>query len=368
MASTGSSGPTAPGARAAQVGPRGPLLARLLWLCSWSYLAVTFALWALLQWSDLWWPATFFLFAPRWLCAMPLLVLFPAVWLQRRRGLLIPLGLTALVIAGPIMGLCLPWRLLLFPTPSGMRMRVLTCNLHGSASVIPGALEAFVLESAVDVVALQECPNAEASSLGTWPGWHRHATSRHLLASQFPIRRVMDLGLDSMGPRGSVTRYDLETPSGLVHFISLHLASPRDGIYETIHQDRKGAADVSDNIARRWQQSEYIARQIQGRQGSVLLAGDFNTPPESAIFRQVWGDYSDAFTAAGWGWGHTFAGGRTQVRIDHILAGKGWYCSRCSVGPNVGSPHRPVLADLIWSGAAVEAADRPADATPDTVR
>jgi vancomycin resistance protein VanJ len=40
------------------------------------------------------------------------------------------------------------------------------------------------------------------------------------------------------------------------------------------------------------------------------------------------------------------------VRIDHILAGPGWYCARCWVGPDVGSPHRPVLADLIatWKG------------------
>jgi vancomycin resistance protein VanJ len=38
------------------------------------------------------------------------------------------------------------------------------------------------------------------------------------------------------------------------------------------------------------------------------------------------------------------------VRIDHVLAGPGWHCDRCRVGPHVGSPHRPVLADLIWSG------------------
>jgi endonuclease/exonuclease/phosphatase (EEP) superfamily protein YafD len=80
----------------------------------------------------------------------------------------------------------------------------------------------------------------------------------------------------------------------------------------------------------------------------VLVMGDFNTPPESAIFRRVWGRYTDAFASAGWGWGYTFFTMRKiAVRIDHILAGPGWYCERCWVGPDVGSPHRPLLAELI---------------------
>jgi endonuclease/exonuclease/phosphatase (EEP) superfamily protein YafD len=308
-----------------------------------------------LQWADLWWPASVFLFAPRWLCMLPLLVLLPAAWLLRRKGLLVPLGLAAAVIAGPVTGLCFPWRALLSPAPPGPHLRVLTCNLHGSSAVDPQALEDFVLASSADVVALQEWPEAAASSLGDWPGWHRHVTRRLFLASQFPIRRVTDLGLDSYGPDGSVTRYDLETPAGVVHFFSLHLASPREGIYETIHECRKGPAEVRANSARRWQQSEYVARHTAGLDGPVLLAGDFNTPPESAIFRRVWGDFSDAFGAAGWGWGYTFAGAHTRVRIDHVLAGQGWHCDRCRVGPHVGSPHRPVLADLIWPGAPAEA-------------
>jgi endonuclease/exonuclease/phosphatase family metal-dependent hydrolase len=232
---------------------------------------------------------------------------------------------------------------------------VLTCNLHGSTAVDPAALEDFVLASGADVVALQEWPEAEKSSLGTWTGWHRHAAPRLFLASQFPIRGVEDPGLDSYGHEGSVTRYDLETPAGVIHFFSLHLASPRDGIYATIHENRKGPDDVRANIATRWEQSEFVARRTVGLEGPVLLAGDFNTPPESAIFRQVWADYADAFGTAGWGWGYTFAGAHTQVRIDHVLMGKGWHCRRCEVGPHVGSPHRPVLAELTWTGAAAEA-------------
>ncbi len=347
-------------APAAQAGRGRRLLARLLGLCSWSYLAAALGLWALLQGADLWWPASVFLFAPRWLCALPLLVLLPAAWLLGRARLLVPLGLAAVVIVGPVTGLCVPWRALLSSEPAGPRLRVLTCNLHGASAVDPGALADFVLASNADVVALQEWPEAEKSSLGAWPGWHRHATPRLFLASQFPIRGVTELGHDSYGPKGSVRRYDLDTPAGVVHFFSLHLASPRDGIYEAIHDDLTGPAAVRANSARRWQQSEYLARHAAGLDGPVLLAGDFNTPPESAIFRQVWADYADAFSTAGWGWGYTFHGGRTWVRIDHVLAGKGWHCGHCRVGPHVGSPHRPVLAELTWTGTTAEAPTAPA--------
>ena len=77
------------------------------------------------------------------------------------------------VVAGPIMGLCIPWRTMAPPTPDAMHLRVVTCNLHGSESVDPDGLEALIQESRAEVVALQEWPEAEITSLGTWPGWHR---------------------------------------------------------------------------------------------------------------------------------------------------------------------------------------------------
>ena len=92
-----------------------------------------------------------------------------------------------------------------------------------------------------------------------------------------------------------------------------------------------------------------MAQKASTVSGPLLIVGDFNTPSESFLFRRVWAGYADAFVSAGWGWGYTFFESRTVARIDHILSGEGWNCSRCCVGPDVGSPHRPVL-DLIRDG------------------
>jgi len=148
---------------------------------------------------------------------------------------------------------------------------------------------------------------------------------------------------------GSIARYELETPAGVVTLFSLHFASPREGLYDATHRPAAGTVELEDNSDVRRRQSENLVRLADEVKGPVLLVGDFNTPSESAIFRRVWDRYTDAFAQAGWGWGYTFLGAKTAVRIDHILTGPGWYCERCWVGENIGSPHRPVLADLILS-------------------
>ena len=92
-----------------------------------------------------------------------------------------------------------------------------------------------------------------------------------------------------------------------------------------------------------------VAQAARDCGGSTLLTGDFNTPVGSGIFRKSWSPaFADAFTTAGWGFGYTYYVRRTCTRIDHVLFGREWTCRNCWVGPAVGSPHRPLIADLEW--------------------
>lgn len=306
-------------------------------------LGVWFVMWC---WADAWWLATLVLFAPRWPLALPLAVLVPIALVFRPRAVVLLL-VTALLIAGPVMGFCLPWQQLMQSAPPGKTLRVLTCNMHYSHDD-PGLLDRLVADTSPDVVAVQEWPASKRSVLHTTPGWHINQDWRLFLASRYPIRRVIELGENSMSAEASVKQYELDTPMGTVHLFSLHLATARQGLADTIHEHENGRAELEVNIDRRREQSQYVAGEAAQLQGPVVLVGDFNTPPQSRLFSSVWGDYTDAFAAAGWGWGYTFFGNRTMVRIDHILVGKGFYCRRCQVGPYVGSPHHPVLADLVW--------------------
>jgi vancomycin resistance protein VanJ len=315
---------------------------------SWLYLVIILMLWAALRAADLWWPATLLMFSPRWLLTLPLALLVPAAVVLRRRSLGV-LVLTLVLIAGPVMGFCIPWQCLQPGTRGGIRVRVLTCNMHYRKGDLT-ALDRLLTETTPDLVALQEWAGSKESEVLAGHEWHVHRTPGLFLASRYPIREATNIGMDSTGEKGSVMRYAVETPAGVITLFSLHLATPRWGLYEVMHEGEQGATSLQAGTDLRGEQSENVAREAGAVTGPVLLAGDFNTPPESVIFRRSWGGYTDAFASSGWGWGYTFRNWRTMVRIDHILAGAGWGCERCWVGPDVGSPHHPVLADLTWQG------------------
>jgi vancomycin resistance protein VanJ len=332
---------------------RGRRLRAFVAVCSWLYLVVVVGLWLLLGEADLWWPATLLQFSPRWLAALPLALLLPAALLLRRRSL-VPLLLGGLVVAWPLMSFNVPWGRLLGDAPQGLRVRVMTCNMH-YRTMDSKPLDDLVASAHPEIVVLQEWSGGNRSALMTAPDWHVYREPGQFLASRFPIRGKTRLGKDSESPKGSVARYELETPAGVVTLFSVHLASPRHGLYEVIHDRVRGPAEIQASSDRRWEQSEFLAHEAAEVRGPKVLAGDFNTPPESAIYRGLWEPYSDAFTAAGWGWGYTFYGARTMVRIDHVFAGRGWACTQCWVGPDIGSLHRPVLADLVWTAENVKA-------------
>jgi vancomycin resistance protein VanJ len=319
---------------------------RLIAICSWFYLLTVLTLWiGLLTAADLWWPATLLLFSPRWLLLLPPVPFLLAAVLRPR--LLVPLVATLVLVAGPLMGFCVPWQSFQGAAPCGRHFRVLTCNMHYTTKD-PTELDRLLAASRPDIVALQEWRGPSEFAALPRAEWHTHRLDAQLLVSAYPIRRGTRLGGGSSSANGLVMRYELETPLGLVTLFSVHLASPRQGLYTVVHERGQAPEGLEDASRLRWGQSENLARAARAVEGPVLLAGDFNTPPESAIFRRPWSGFTDAFGSAGWGWGYTFIGGRTLVRIDHILAGPGWNCDSCWVGPNVGSPHRPLLADLTW--------------------
>jgi endonuclease/exonuclease/phosphatase (EEP) superfamily protein YafD len=266
-----------------------------------------------------------------------------------RSRVIVAILLVSIIVSMPLMGFNVPWSQLSGRNPTGTPFRVMTINMHYNKGD-PKPLEDLIVATAPDIVAVQEWQGYERTTIRTTPGWHVHATPGQFLASRYPIKKTVELGRNSMGENASVAHYELDTPVGTVNVFNLHTATSRDGIHDTIHENPKGTAEIRANSALRREQSMFVAGKAAECKGPLLIVGDFNTPCESTIFADVWSGYTDAFTATGWGWGYTFRGAKTTVRIDHILSGKGWTCTACRVGPYVGSPHRPVIAEMVWTG------------------
>ena len=321
---------------------------------SWAYLASVIAV-AATMWmlGDSWWPATVLLFMGRWVFLAPLALLLPLAVVVRPK-LLLPLALGTVVTLGPVMG----GRVGLgrFQTSvEGMPLRVVTYNADGGGTLVD-KLALLLPEWGADIVLVQECGEVVATVAEEIPGWHSHHAGDLCLLTRLPIvsvemmdrsalERVKQDSRAGIGGAGYVARYTLQTSNGPIDVTNLHLETPRKGFEGLMANGdvdqlelNTTLRDIESSLARRW---------VDAGRNPTIVAGDFNTPVESRIFQQHWGDLGDAFSRAGLGFGESKYNGWIRVRIDHVLTDGTWRATNARVWPDVGSDHRPVIADLV---------------------
>ena len=313
-------------------------------------LALTVAL-TLLLWAgaDLWWPATLLLFGPRWWLAGPAAAALALAAAGRSRAG-VAAGVVALGVAlVAFAGLTVSVGPALRGAAGGGRVRLVTLNADGR-SLNKVAFEAFLEEAAPDILLVQD-----AGSFGRPAdlpdGWNAAGLDLSLrAASPHPVAYAEGFFRAEFGPGRGAARFRVETPqAGVVAVTCVHLPTPRNGLAAAMH----AAPGAGDQLGR----DSAVRADASGRvldwaaaAGDLLLAGDFNTPPESRLYRRDWAGYRNAFSDAGTGFGFTMATHRAAVRIDHVLFAPPWECRDCWVGPDVGSAHRPVVADLVLGG------------------
>jgi hypothetical protein len=143
-----------------------------------------------------------------------------------------------------------------------------------------------------------------------------------------------------------------------VRLYNLHLPTPRSGLQAVRTEKWGGLQELEHVTEKRRQISALTAAAVKQSKFAHVAAGDLNMPVESTIFRRDWSELTNAFVAAGWGLGATFRTRWHGIRIDHVLADEHWFVARCWVGPDVGSAHMPLIADLVWLESEEEAEPR----------
>lgn len=297
--------------------------------------------------ADAWWPATILLFLGRWPWLLPAVPLLAAsLALRQWRAALLAVCVTVVGLIG-VMELSLGVQRAFSSGNPDSRVRVITYNIDGDA-VPPSLFVAIVMEWQPDVLAIQECGQNAREQLSRIAGYVSDVGGTCLL-TRFPIIRVDSLRRDNFMAAGGaawVKRYRLKGPVGEFDFTNLHLDTPRKAFEAlmTGSDDATGTItyktdvrDLESKLARRWVD--------QGR-GPRVVAGDFNMPTESAIFRRHWASMDDAFEAAGFGFGYTRLAGWIRLRIDHVLVDDGWVVRSAQVLPDYGSDHLPVMVDI----------------------
>jgi O-antigen ligase len=158
-----------------------------------------------------------------------------------------------------------------------------------------------------DVVVLQECSGRGARVLEAFQDWHLVHDHGLCLGSRLPVTRVASVDRQSLKGWGDIAvRYAVEFQGRSVTLLNVHLETPRAGFEAAMARGPFGLDELA-HIGELRAAESAMAHALLGDAGSdpVIVAGDFNMPEESAIYRRFWSGYTNAFSAAGVGLGHT---------------------------------------------------------------
>lgn len=325
---------------------------RLLSFTAWTYALATITVLALMYLAgDRWWLGTMVLFGPRWALVLPLIALIPlALW--RRPGLLLPLLMGGAVAIGPFMGMHY------YFTTADLRnvqvLRVLSCNVGGK-NFNASALSKLIQDLDVDIVTLQECKRA--LNLDLPKGWNLLHPGGISVFSKYPLRAlapVAGMHLPDTWPINCLLPSVISTPHGEIAFNAVHMPTARYGLENILNRetglDITKTGYLTAETQNRLHVSQSIRNVIKSQTLPLIIAGDFNMPVESSIYRQHWSSLDNAFYKTGRGFGWTSYSTTKKIpiplRIDHILTGNGIKTSACAIGPDIGSDHRPIIADV----------------------
>jgi endonuclease/exonuclease/phosphatase (EEP) superfamily protein YafD len=321
---------------------------RSLWRASLTWCVAAIIAWPFLHGlGDRWWPATVLLFGPRWVLLLPLVLLVPLALVILPRAL-VPLLGGGVVLAGPVMGFAAGG---ITAPRRAAELRVVTFNIQGGSALgVPGTLETALATWEADIVALQECSDAAAEEVRALDAVATHTHGNLCLISRFPIVAVDSLPpwrIGELGWAGAVVGYTIDAGGRRLRVTNLHLDTPGRGL--EMLRERRDSRLLAANLEMREVASRRASNWVIQSGTPALVAGDFNTPQESAIFRRYWGHLDDAFAGAGLGYGGTRVLRWFRVRIDHILTSGDLRAVRAEVGADLGSDHLPLIADFIWN-------------------
>jgi endonuclease/exonuclease/phosphatase (EEP) superfamily protein YafD len=293
-----------------------------------------------------WWTVPL-LFGPRWVMAGIWFGCLPWLLIDFRRAVLPSLGGLAIAVFA-VMGFRVGIQRA--APAAGIPFRVLELNAGGSRAR-SADIGVTIQERHPDVVVIAECDADVAKHLADANQYQFRAgagTTLCLLSRGEIIEWVSRDQPDF--PYAGIVRAVVSTPAGPIRIGLVHLATPRGALdnYFSLRSLLRQGPNTRANVVERDQES-LLARAwiVSGKELPTIVAGDFNLPVESAIYRRHWGDMRNAFSRTGVGTGYTKHTRFWGVRIDHVLASGEIGTHGSFVGGDVGSDHLPLIADLV---------------------
>jgi len=256
--------------------------------------------------------------------------------------------------------------------PAEARLRIMTYNVHGCCGtegrISPRRIARIIQQQDPDVVALQEVDHGrmrsrqedQASVIAEALGYHvvfcptvisGEERYGHAVLSRWPLEvvKVADLPTrrDSLWPERRAALWSRISFAGQeVNVVTSHLGLSA----------RERLAQVQALLGEEWV-GPFLKDQ------PLLICGDLNCTPGSAVYRALSRQLTDTAAALG---GATFSSIKPLLRLDYVFSSPHFHTKQVRVIRNqltrLGSDHLPLVVDLaLQQGGNASAADRGRD-------
>ncbi len=333
------------------------LLRRALGWLTLSYGAgLLLAMVALEWWGERLWVFSLLLYAPAPALLLPLLVLTPLCLLIRPRLCLWHLAAVLLLVFG-----YMTFRRSGAPPRDEKMISAVTFNFGESSR--PQFAE-FIGREKPDFILLQDARNRGPEFAAKLPGTFVAGQGEFVCVSRFPIQKSALLAEPKWAGHPVAARFEVMVQGRPLVFFSVHMPTPRTELARFLggrrilgdlvgRSHREPAfGNYREWLAERMALARALAKVFHDEPQPFIVAGDFNMPDHGYNYHLFAGEMTDAFAAAGHGWGFTFPGGNGRfvrfigpfLRLDYFFTGRGWRAVECRPEPGTKSQHKAVLA------------------------
>jgi endonuclease/exonuclease/phosphatase (EEP) superfamily protein YafD len=220
-------------------------------------------------------------------------------------------------------------------------LRVVTFNLSFRNPQIDRAA-AFLEQTDADIVVIEEVTSEQRTTLLKFIGSrypHAIGSTEIVILSKFPARatgNVNEAGLPGWARRPMILWARFESNGVAFEVAGVHFAWPLDSLGQ--------AADTTALIS--------FAR---GRSAPLVGGGDFNLTPWSVKLQRVTRETElrrgNTFLA-------TWPANRPFAAIDNVFVSPNFSVIKLVAGPDLGSDHRPIVADIALVETSLAASSR----------